>query len=157
MHNYYAILKLIGIIIVNAMQADTFRKWRKRVGIPQDEAASKLGVTRVTIQNWENEVTSIPTAVKYACEILERRIKQENPNFGPVRLIYSDRPLFVSPYGPYQLPMMSSELYQTNAEALEQVYRLQDSTKFHNSLIVEESGDVLWNSLELQKWLQKKG
>jgi hypothetical protein len=44
-------------------------------------------------------MTPIPQAVDMSCEIWEHRLKQENPNLGPVTLVYSDGPMFVNPYG----------------------------------------------------------
>jgi hypothetical protein len=46
----------------------------------------------------EGEATPIPQAVDMSCEIWEARLKQENPDLGPVTLIYSDGPMFVDPY-----------------------------------------------------------
>jgi hypothetical protein len=124
--------------------------WRKRLGLTQAEAGQKLGVTRATIQNWETEATPIPAVVETGCQIWEQEFKKR-PDFGPVTLIYSDGPMFVNPYGPNRLAMMQRELYATNADALERVYDLWGTAEFHSPLIMEESGGIVWNVVELSR------
>jgi len=132
------------------MNAHNFSIWRRRVGLTQEETAAKLGVTRTTIQNWETGATSIPNAVEAGCEIWEHRLKQENPEIGPVTLIYSDGPMFVNPYGPRQrLAMMHQEPYATNAAAISRIQQLWGREGFHNPLVIEPSGKPLWNIVEL--------
>jgi hypothetical protein len=114
------------------------------------EAGQKFGVTRSTIQNWENESTPIPGAVETGRQIWEQEFKKR-PDFGPVTLIYSDGPMFVNPYGPNRLARMQRELYATNAHALERVYNLWGSEDFHSPLIMEESGGIVWNVVELTR------
>src|SRR5665213_3974857 len=125
-------------------------EWRKRLGLTQAEAGQKLGVTRATIQNWETEATPIPGVVETGCQIWEKEFKKR-PDFGPVTLIYSDGPMFVNRYGPNRLAMMQRELYATNADALERVYDLWGTAEFHSPLIMEESGEIVWNVVELSR------
>jgi hypothetical protein len=95
-------------------------------------------------------MTPIPQAVDMSCEIWEHRLKQENPNLGPVTLVYSDGPMFVNPYGPRRRPaMMQQEPYPTNAAAIARVQQLWGSDNFYNAFIIEESGKPLWNVVEL--------
>jgi hypothetical protein len=132
------------------MDAKEFRAWRERVGLTQQQFAERLRVTRTTVQNWESGTTPIPRAVDMSCEIWEHRLKQENPNLGPVTLIYSDGPMFVNPYGPRRRPaMMHQEPYPTNTAAIARVQQLWGADNFHNAFIIEESGKPLWNVVEL--------
>jgi Helix-turn-helix len=134
------------------MKSQEFSAWRQRVGLSQEKAAEKIGVTRTTIQNWEAGATAIPHAVETSCQIWEDRLKQENPDLGPVTLVYSDGPMFVNPYGPGRRPaMMHREPYPTNAAALARVQTLWGRDDFHNPFIIEASGKPLWNVVELQR------
>src|SRR5580700_472130 len=132
------------------MNAQELKTWRDQVGLTQQQFANRLGVTRTTIQNWESAATPIPQAVDTSCEIWEKRLKQENPDLGPVTLVYSDGPMFVNPYGPRRRPaMMQQEPYPTNAAALARVQQLWAREDFHNAFVIEESGEPLWNIVEL--------
>jgi len=134
------------------MTAEEFRRWREQVGITQQQIADKLRVSRTTIQNWESAATPIPQAVEMSCKIWEAPLKQENPDLGPVTLVYSDGPMFVDPYGPRRRPaMMQQEPYPTNAAALARVQQLWGRGDFHNSFIIEESRTPLWNVVELER------
>ncbi len=134
------------------MNGKEFKAWREGVGLTQQQLADRLKVTRTTIQNWEGEATPIPQAVDMSCEIWEARLKQENPDLGPVTLIYSDGPMFVDPYGPRRrLAMMQQEPYPTNTAALARVQQLWDREDFHNAFIIEKSGKPLWNVVELER------
>jgi hypothetical protein len=134
------------------MIAKDFRAWRERVGLTQQQIADRLGVTRTTIQNWEGAVTPIPQAVDMSCAVWEARLKQENPNLGPVTLIYSDGPMFVNPYGPRRRPaMMQQEPYPTNTAAIARLQQLWGRDSFHNAFILEQSGAPLWNIVELAR------
>ena len=132
------------------MRGSEFLEWRKRLSLTQAEAGQKFGVTRATIQNWESESTPIPALVDNGCQLWEQESKKR-PDFGPVTLIYSDAPMFVNPYGPTRLAMMQRELYATNADALERIYDLWGREDFHNPLIMEESGAIVWNVVELSR------
>src|SRR3974390_321176 len=100
------------ILSESRMEAKNFKAWRERMALTQQQVADKFDVARATIQNWEIGATQIPRAVDMSCEIWEARLRQENPNLGPVTLIYSDGPMFVSPYGPRARPaMMQQEPY----------------------------------------------
>jgi Helix-turn-helix len=134
------------------MDAEGFRSWREGIGVTQQQIADKLGVSRTTIQNWEGAATPIPQAVEMSCKIWEARLKQENPDLGPVTLIYSDGPMFVDPYGPRRRPaMMQQEPYPTNTAALARVQQLWDRPDFHNPFIIEVTRTPLWNVVELER------
>jgi transcriptional regulator with XRE-family HTH domain len=129
--------------------------WRERVGLTQEQVAEKLGITRTTVQNWESGATRIPVAVDSACENWEHRLKQENPAFGPVTLVYSDAPMWIDPYGPRRKPaMIQQEAYRNNSAALGRVQELWGREDFQNPFILEQStntatGRTLWNVVEL--------
>jgi hypothetical protein len=134
------------------MQGHEFKSWRENLGLTQQQLAEKLKVTRTTIQNWESGATQIPQAVDMSCEVWEARLKQENPDMGPVTLVYSDGPMFVNPYGPRRrLAMMQQEPYPTNTYALARVQQLWGRDNFHNPFIIVESGKPLWNVVELAR------
>jgi transcriptional regulator with XRE-family HTH domain len=132
------------------MRGPEFLEWRKRLGLTQADAGLKFGVARATIQNWESESTPIPALIETGCQIWEHEFKKRS-DFGPVTLVYSDGPMFVNPYGPNRLAMMQRELYATNGDALERIYDLWGREDFHNPLIMAESGEIVWNVIELSK------
>ena len=74
------------------MDSWDLKKWRKKFGYNQFEAAEKLGVNRGAVQNWEREVRPVPKAVELACEELNE-LATRHPNIGPVLLVYTDGPL----------------------------------------------------------------
>lgn len=138
------------------MEAREFYGWRQRVGLTQEQVAGKLGVTRTTIQNWESGATGIPIAVDSACEIWGHRLKQESPTTGPVTLIYSDAPMFITPGSPRRQAMLQQESFLYNAAALGRVLQLWGRDDFQNPFIVEQpgiakSGRPLWNAVELAR------
>jgi hypothetical protein len=97
-------------------------------------------------------VSPIPQAVDMSCATWEARLKQEDPNLGPVTLVYTDGPMFVNAYGPRRRPaMMQQEPYPTNAAAIARVQQLWSHDDFHNAFILEESGAPLWNIIELAR------
>ena len=101
------------------VNAQEFKAWRERLKLTQETVAQRFRVSRTTIQNWESGATPISQAVEMSCEIWEPRLKQEDPDLGPVTLIYTDGPMFVDPYGPRQrLAMMRQEACPTNAWAI---------------------------------------
>ncbi len=135
------------------MRADELRAWREQTGYTQAEAAARFfKVTRTTVQNWESGVTSIPAAVETACDVWARRVRQEMAGYGPVTLIYSDGPMFRSPYGPQQRgQMLHQEPYAMNAQAIARVCELWGRPDFFNPFVVETGGRDLWNEMELAR------
>jgi len=53
------------------MTAEDFVRWRKKLGLTQAEAGSKLGVTRRSIQLYEAGTQPIPLAIALACSTIE--------------------------------------------------------------------------------------
>jgi DNA-binding XRE family transcriptional regulator len=134
------------------MEANELKAWRQRFGLTQDDVAQKFRVSRTTVQNWESGATPITPLVEMSCEIWEPRLRQEDPDFGPVTLIYTDGPLFVDAYGPRQpLAMMQQEPHPSNAAALARVQKLWGRSGFCNPFIVDKSTKPLWNYPELKR------
>ena len=120
--------------------------------LTQLEIAAKLKVTRSTIQNWERELTNVPEAVSVSCRFWERRINQENPNFGPLTLLYSNCPLFVDACSSQRRPAtIQQEPYLTNAVALARVQQLWSCKSFHCPLIIDASQAIMWDAIELEQ------
>ena len=157
MTNFYAIWCSRNLTD-RPMTPDEFKTWREQTGYTQARAAERFfHVTRATVQNWEAGITPIPAAVGAACQVWGRRVRQEDAMTGPVTLVFSDGPMFRSPYGPMQkLPMMHSEQYATNAQALELAKEYSKSNGFFNPFIVEKGGETLWNSVELARVIEGK-
>ena len=134
------------------MDAVEFKAWRERHSLTQAETGKKFGVSRATVQNWENGVTPITPLVEQACAIWEDRLRQIRPDLGPVTLIYSDGPMFIDPYGPRRpLAIMRQEPYPTNAAALVRVRELWGRDDFHNPFIIDKAGRHLWNAVQLKR------
>jgi transcriptional regulator with XRE-family HTH domain len=134
----------------NGMNREEFRTWREKFGLTQPEAATKFGVSRNTIQNWETGATPLPQTIEGACEVWEDRLKKGMAEIGPVTLIYANGPLFIDAYGPSRpRASMTQEAYPTNAAALARVQKLWGGPDFHGPFIIEKSGKPLWNQVEL--------
>ena len=113
---------------------------------------SELGVSRNTIQNWENGATALPSTINEVCAVWEDRLKKETAEIGPVTLCYSDAPMWVDAYRPRnRLPMLQLEPYPTNAAALARVMMIWGKDDVHGPFIMEKSGGPLWNQVELAR------
>lgn len=135
-----------------SVQANEFKLWRQRFNLTQEDVAQKFKVSRTTVQNWESGATPITQLVEMSCEIWEPRLKQENPDFGPVTLIYTDGPMFVDPYAPRQrLAMMQQEAHPSNAAALARVQKLWGREGFCDPFILDKETKPLWNFPELRR------
>ena len=129
-----------------------FREWRKRLGLTQDEAADRLGVSRNTIINWEKGVTAMPTFMKEACEAVEDRLRKARADLGPVTLCYADGPLWVDAYqARSRLAMMQTEPYPTNSAALARMAMIWEKEDVYQPFIMERDATVLWNQAELAR------
>lgn len=137
------------------MSPDNFKQWRNSMELTQIFAGELLGVSRVTIQNWENGSTRIPAAIEIACEAHLRRWRMRF-EFGPVTLTYFDAPLWQPVYGPISVPRVSRELYRDNGSAINRVCDLRKSPGLHNPLILAESGEIIWGSMELEQECEKR-
>ena len=133
------------------MTKEDLRKWREKFGLSQGEIATQFNVSRNTIQNWETGATPLPSTIEGACTVWEDRLKKEMPDIGPLTLIYADGPMFIDPYRPRRMAMLTQEACPTNAAALARVQRLWGRDDFDGPFIIEKTGAPLWNQIELMR------
>ncbi|WP_455965300.1 helix-turn-helix domain-containing protein [Methylorubrum aminovorans] len=72
------------------MKADEFRAWRKELGLTQKEVASELGLSTLTVQQYErgfrhdnNRPVTIPKKIADACGLVTTKIRKKR---GDVKL-----------------------------------------------------------------------
>jgi hypothetical protein len=134
------------------MQPDELKEWRTKLGLTQEEAGQRLGVSRVAFRNWESGGTPIPLMVDAACE---RQIEQwrRRPEYGPVALIYADGPMWGLSG---RIAKMQREIYPNNEAALNRARQLCGTSNFHNPLVVDEEGHSIWNFPRLREEIEKR-
>jgi DNA-binding XRE family transcriptional regulator len=137
------------------MDARNFLKWRKTLAYTQVEAATKLGFTRATIQNWERGITRVPRYVELACLELTRQWKQR-PEFGTVVLVYAEEPIWPKLGDGARDVFVQCELYSNNEVAIRQALRLAKNHNFSNPLIIEPDGGVVWSTPELMRECERR-
>jgi len=133
------------------MDSWDLKKWRKRLGYNQFQAAEQLGVGRNTIQNWESDSRAIPYSVELACIELVRRWKQRR-EFGPVLLVYADGLVRQHPTDENRSSLLYCEPHPTNEAAIRQILRLSDAPGLLDPLlmfIMGEGGEIIWAGAEL--------
>ena len=130
------------------MDSWDLKKWRKKHGFNQFEAAEKLGINRGGFQNWEREVRPISRAVELACQEITL-LSQQRPDFGPVILVYADGPILQQSDEPYSVNLLRCDRYPNNEAAIEEARRLGLDPLPGNPLILAEDGSVIWDSPEL--------
>ena len=59
-----------------AMDKDTFRRKRERLGLTQEEMAKRLDINRGTIIRYESGETPIPKVVEMAFKVIEQEEKR---------------------------------------------------------------------------------
>jgi transcriptional regulator with XRE-family HTH domain len=124
------------------------KKWRKKHGFNQFEAAKKLGINRGGFQNWEREVRPISKAVELACQEITR-LWQQRADFGPVILVYADGPIVQQSDEPYCVALLRCDRHPDNEAAIEEAVRLRLDPLLVNAFILSEDGSVVWESAEL--------
>ena len=136
-----------------------FKKWRKKLGYTQAEAAERLGLSRATVQYWEAEIRPVPLEVELACRELLRRWKQR-PEFGPVTLLYADDPIWQEASPPCGVLLLQCERHSNNESAIQRAVWLRETMTLVNPLIVEDDGNVVWSGPELLReydsWKESK-
>lgn len=137
------------------MKPDELKSWRARLQLTQEAAGKLLGVTRVTVANWEGAVTPIPVVVEEACRIHEMRWKMRD-EYGPVTIVYADGPMFQPAYGPGRVPRIRREPFKNNRDAVARACELIGRADVHNMFIIDESGDFVWTSVHLQDECKKR-
>jgi transcriptional regulator with XRE-family HTH domain len=124
------------------------KKWRKKHGFNQFQAAEKLGINRGGFQNWEREVRPISRAVELACQEITQRWRQR-PDFGPVILVYADGPILQQSDETYCVPLLRCDRHPNNEDAIEEAGRLGLDPLLVNPFILAENGSVIWDTPEL--------
>jgi DNA-binding XRE family transcriptional regulator len=124
------------------------KKWRKKHGFNQFEAAKKLGINRGGFQNWEREVRPISKAIELACQEITR-LCQQHPDFGPVILVCADGPILRQSDEPYRVSLRRCDLYPNNDAAIQEAAKLALDPLLVNQFILAEDGSVIWESREL--------
>jgi transcriptional regulator with XRE-family HTH domain len=124
------------------------KKWRKKHGFNQFQAAEKLGINRGGFQNWEREVRPISRAVELACQEITQRWRQR-PDFGPVTLVFADGPILQPSDEPYCVPLLRCDRHPNTEAAIEEAGRLALDPLLVNPFILAEDGSVIWDTPEL--------
>ena len=128
-----------------------FKKWRRKLGYTQVEAAEKLGLSRGAVQHWESEIRPVPLAIELACQELLRLWKQR-PTFGPVTLLcadYTDHPMSLEASASVGSILVRSERHLSNESALKSAARQRESIPLFIAFIVEDDGNAIWSGPEL--------
>src|ERR1700691_5395777 len=102
------------------MLASELKEWRKKLRLTQEEAADRLYVSRITIQNWEAGTTPVPKLVDEAVAGDMKRASE----YGPVMLYYSNAPAVAPKNGFQGIAEMQMEGFANNATALKRVQEL---------------------------------
>jgi transcriptional regulator with XRE-family HTH domain len=124
------------------------KKWRKKHGFNQFEAAEKLGINRGGFQNWEREVRPISKAVELACQEITR-LSLQRPDFGPVILVCADGPILQQSDEPRCVALLRCDRHSNNEFAIEEAVRLKVDPLLLNAFVLSEDGSVVWDSAEL--------
>ena len=132
------------------MQARDIKRWRRELDLSQTDAGRMLGVSRITIQNWERGRTPIPAMAEGACERATRRWKQR-ADYGPVTLVY-----FGAPLGERR-GENHVEYFATTELALSRVLRLWRRPNFHAATILDDqTGLSIWHDHELEREIERR-
>ena len=137
------------------MDSWDLKKWRKKLGLNQSEAARKLGVQRGALQNWEREVRPVPRTVELACEELVR-LAQQSPDLGPVLLVSTNSAIVQQSDVAYQIPLLHSRLYENNEAAIQAARKLKLNSPFADLLIFSADGTIIWDMPELNEECGKR-
>lgn len=137
------------------MDSWDLKKWRKKHGFNQFEAAEKLGINRGGFQNWEREVRPISRAVVLACDEITR-LQWQRPEFGPVMLMFADGEIVQRADQPYRVSIVHNRYHPNNASAIAEACRLAGNPLYGEPLILAEDGSVIWESLELLDECKKR-
>ena len=137
------------------MDSWDLKKWRKKHGFNQFEAAKSLGINRGGYQNWEREIRPISRAVVLACDEITR-LQWQRPEFGPVILMFTDGEIIQHAEEPYRVSIAHNECHPNNASAIAAACRLASNPLYGDPLIFAEDGSVIWESRELLDECRKR-
>jgi len=142
--------------VAKVVQLDSWdlKKWRKRLGYNQFEAAKRLGVHRGAVQNWEREVRPVPLTVELACEELER--EHQSLNQESVLLVCTDGPIVQPSNAPYYIPLLRCEMHVSSEVAIKTACNWRRDPTLTNSMIFSSEGALLWEPLELLRECEKR-
>lgn len=134
------------------MTSDDFRKWRTDLKLTQEETGKRFGLSRYTIQNWENGTTQIPSYVPRLIYSFGREIKQQRNDF-PVKLFYyTDTDFLLMQKG--GLPLLKIEDFPNNTTMLRRVHEIirSGSGLFLASVVEKENiKNIIWTQHELEE------
>jgi DNA-binding transcriptional regulator YiaG len=124
------------------------KHWRKLMGYTQQQAALVLGVTRATVQNWEHQITRIPSSVDLACRIILLQSKRR-PEYGPITLVYLDTPLPTAAVKPTHPGNFVCKTCTDSGSAFAEILARRSSPGFFHPMIFDNVGAVIWSGREL--------
>jgi hypothetical protein len=138
-----------------------FSAWRNRYGLTQESAAEQFRLSAEVIQNWENGIIAIPSAVDDFCVIWGRRFRQLDPIYGPLTLVYYDKRRFPdSSCSRFSPSILRREHCVCNAYAIARAAMLSRAQRLFEPHILEhESGEpdeILWSTGEIDDFLSGK-
>jgi DNA-binding XRE family transcriptional regulator len=64
-----------NLLQFRAVDKDTFRRKRERLGLTQEELAKRMDINRITIIRYESGESPIPKAVEMALKVIEAEEK----------------------------------------------------------------------------------
>ena len=137
------------------MDSWDLKKWRKKLGLNQSEAALRLGVQRGALQNWEREVRPVPRTVELACEELVR-LAHQSSDLGPVLLVSTNSAIVQQSDVAYQIPLLHSGLYENSEAAIQAARKLKLNSPFADLLIFSADGTIIWDMPELNEECGKR-
>jgi DNA-binding XRE family transcriptional regulator len=134
------------------MLATDFKEWRKKLGVTQEEAASRIfHVSRVTVQNWESGVSPISQSVEMNCRLHLEHWEQEErrrPGYGPVVLRDA---------GGYPGPRRNiRETFSNNEAALARATVLYAENEGIDLFISSEDERDIWRIPELREEIARR-
>jgi len=137
------------------MRPAELKEWRKKLGLTQEEAGRRFGVSRIAEQNWESGATPIPKSIEAALETIELECKR-SPTYGPVWLAYSDASGRRPEHGLARLAMMQREQFANNEAALLRAVEMWGREDFQNPFIQDEHGNSIWNLPRLRTEVERR-
>ncbi|HEY5210950.1 MAG TPA: type II toxin-antitoxin system VapB family antitoxin [Stellaceae bacterium] len=137
------------------MRSVELKEWRKKLGLTQEEAGRRFGVSRVTVQNWESGTSPIPVILASACDDEVRRWRRR-PEYGPVILDYGDFSQGSSHDVRGHVGQKVQEKFSHNDAALCRATELHGGLGFQDALIVDESGNIIWDLLGLRAEISRR-
>src|SRR5262245_15220531 len=82
---------------------------------------------------------------------LSQEEAEQQPEFGPVLLIYIDDPIWQGSERPYQVSILHSAIYPNNEAAMRHVDQHKHDPYFMSPVLLDTNGDIIWTTSELQE------